>query len=684
VTSSAVTQNVNPLYDSGTVSLVVYNASNTALITLSTNYGQGSTPSSVAEGLAGANSNVNVAAVNDILYIEASGSGSNTGSGTNSWSYAVTEQSSLGTSPPLGFANPSFQGSPNTGNLTGGDTGATSQTTVYSYSVGYDSAGNLTSVTDSVMGSWTYSYDTLNRLQAGRNTATTTTSQQYAGQYLCWAYDAFGNRTAQQMQSSACPSSESSVQATASYNANNQVTWTTVNAAVNGFGYDASGDVINDNTHQYLYDAEGRICAEASTPVAGFITMTGYVYDAGGNRIAKGTIASWSCDPTQNGLTTAGNETDYILGPGGEQVTELAQDANGSMNWQRTYVYAGALIATYDPAPDSPSQPLPSFRFTDWLGTMRATTDAWGVAQGACAGLPYGDGQACSGNIPDPRYFTGKERDAESGNDYFGARYYASVMGRWLSPDWSAKEEPVPYARTNEPQTLNLYAYVGNNPTGGVDPDGHKDGDKGVGNWIKSALRRASKALSPPVVHAQEAEPDTTDPYGREMINGAPVEPLEWVRPGEYIEPEPFNAYAENPGPLSREIGMSFMGGRYLRLVVGKEGFEADNVLYRSFGGNAKETGRNGTFYTLRPVSPLQNIMDNAVSPQWKNSGENTVCVSLRPGTVIYIGLSAPQSIDPVTREPLPGWNFGGTTQIFVPSVTSQNTSNVVSSAPVR
>jgi RHS repeat-associated protein len=41
--------------------------------------------------------------------------------------------------------------------------------------------------------------------------------------------------------------------------------------------------------------------------------------------------------------------------------------------------------------------------------------------------------------------FTAKERDAESGNDYFGARYYASSMGRWLSPDWSAKVVPVPY-----------------------------------------------------------------------------------------------------------------------------------------------------------------------------------------------------------------------------------------------
>jgi RHS repeat-associated protein len=68
---------------------------------------------------------------------------------------------------------------------------------------------------------------------------------------------------------------------------------------------------------------------------------------------------------------------------------------------------------------------------------------------------------------------TAKERDTESGNDYFGARYYASTMGRWLSPDWSAKYEPVPYAKLDNPQTLNLYAYVLNNPLTHFDPDGH-------------------------------------------------------------------------------------------------------------------------------------------------------------------------------------------------------------------
>jgi RHS repeat-associated protein len=69
--------------------------------------------------------------------------------------------------------------------------------------------------------------------------------------------------------------------------------------------------------------------------------------------------------------------------------------------------------------------------------------------------------------------FTGKERDSESGNDYFGARYYASSMGRFMSPDWSAKAEPVPYAKLDDPQSLNLYAYVGNNPLLRMDPTGH-------------------------------------------------------------------------------------------------------------------------------------------------------------------------------------------------------------------
>ncbi|MGO9340028.1 MAG: RHS repeat-associated core domain-containing protein [Terracidiphilus sp.] len=81
---------------------------------------------------------------------------------------------------------------------------------------------------------------------------------------------------------------------------------------------------------------------------------------------------------------------------------------------------------------------------------------------------------------------TGKERDTESGNDYFDARYYSSAMGRFMSPDWSAQEEPVPYAKLDDPQSLNLYAYVENNPLYRADPDGHCCWDE-VTDFMNSA-----------------------------------------------------------------------------------------------------------------------------------------------------------------------------------------------------
>ena len=68
--------------------------------------------------------------------------------------------------------------------------------------------------------------------------------------------------------------------------------------------------------------------------------------------------------------------------------------------------------------------------------------------------------------------YTGKERDTESGfangNDYFGARYYGSSAGRFLSPDPSG----LAYADPTNPQSLNLYSYVLNNPLKFGDPSG--------------------------------------------------------------------------------------------------------------------------------------------------------------------------------------------------------------------
>ncbi len=63
--------------------------------------------------------------------------------------------------------------------------------------------------------------------------------------------------------------------------------------------------------------------------------------------------------------------------------------------------------------------------------------------------------------------FTGKERDAETGLDYFGARYFSGAQGRFTSPDPHNEG-----AQLVDPQSWNMYAYVGNNPLRYVDPDG--------------------------------------------------------------------------------------------------------------------------------------------------------------------------------------------------------------------
>src|SRR6185437_5488391 len=74
-----------------------------------------------------------------------------------------------------------------------------------------------------------------------------------------------------------------------------------------------------------------------------------------------------------------------------------------------------------------------------------------------------------SGGTGTTHKFTGKERDLESGNDYFKARYYANSIGRWLSPD-----KPFADQHTTNPQSWNLYEYGRNNPLRNVDPDGFK------------------------------------------------------------------------------------------------------------------------------------------------------------------------------------------------------------------
>ena len=170
--------------------------------------------------------------------------------------------------------------------------------------------------------------------------------------------------------------------------ARNQLTGSSNGSSTVFWKCDSAGNVIYDGNNFYNYDEDGRLCAVQ--PVSGGSSY-GYLYDADGNRVAKGTVTPSSsplttpisCDPGVNGFTLT--ET-YILGLGGEQMTVL--DATGKP--VRNHVYAGSqLIGTYD------SVGL-HFQVIDPLGTRRVQTNSIAWPEEQFTNLPFGDGMTAS------------------------------------------------------------------------------------------------------------------------------------------------------------------------------------------------------------------------------------------------------------------------------------------------
>ena len=563
--------------------------------------------------------------------------------------------------------------------------------TVYSYSIatttgtsGYAANGNILAYTDSVNGSWSMAdssgisgYDGLNRLVAAVQTPISGAAQNW-----CWGYDSFGNMLTETtspngLSATHCPTtSTQTVQASSHvYSASNQI------SGDSAIQYDAAGNTTSDHSNSYLYDGEGRVCA-----VNNGLVMTQYIYNANGARDAKGTISSWSCDTTSNGFQVT---NDYVLGQGGAQVAEMNINS-GQPTWAHTNVYAGGmLVATYDPLGLH-------FQLTDWLGNRRVQTNAFGQVEETWANAPFGDYltpyyPASSPSTADDateHHFTGKERDVESGLDYFGARYVSSSIGRWINPDWSPGPVAIPYANLADPQTLNLYSYTWNNPLSRIDLGGHEtqDGngdDEDGGNEnddnpscgasncqititiISSHPHRSiwgkvgnffSGLFSGTIVHAQEiVGPEEVESEDNPLIPTIrPILPNEiWPR----LPPETWNTLTE-PGPLAHlpNVVSSFSGQQYSKFVIPEDGFGFN--AYRVWGGpSTLEGGVNGTYYSPFPeVGGLQSLIDNAIMPQWNNGGV-VPCVNLPPGTVTYVGVSAGQG----------GAFVGGNIQIYVP-----------------
>jgi len=228
---------------------------------------------------------------------------------------------------------------------------------------------------------------------------------------------------------------------------------------LSGFGHDAAGNLMTNGGLTYSYDAENRLASVSGTGLT-------YIYDGDGQRVQK------SGTPTSL----------YWYDMGGNALTET----NGSGGLISDYVFFnGKRVARRD------ANASIHYYFSDHLGSASVITDASGLINEESDYYPYGGEIPIINNDPNHYKFTGKERDGESGLDNFEARYYASNLGRFMTPDWALRPIAVPYAVFGDPQTLNLYTYVENEPLNRIDADGH--GDDKSANKTEKANENAQK-----------------------------------------------------------------------------------------------------------------------------------------------------------------------------------------------
>ncbi|HEY3973976.1 MAG TPA: RHS repeat-associated core domain-containing protein [Candidatus Sulfotelmatobacter sp.] len=149
---------------------------------------------------------------------------------------------------------------------------------------------------------------------------------------------------------------------------------------------------------------------------------------------------------------------------------KILAETDAAGNTQNEYIFFGGKRVAMVPATGSAL-----YYAEDLLGSSRVIVQSNGTLCYDADFTPFGAERAYTTSCAQNYKFEGKERDTETQNDDFGARYYSSRLGRWLSSDWSAVPVPVPYANLTNPQTLNLYAMVADDPESFGDLDGHGD-----------------------------------------------------------------------------------------------------------------------------------------------------------------------------------------------------------------
>jgi RHS repeat-associated protein len=283
--------------------------------------------------------------------------------------------------------------------------------------------GTITNNLDNTRGQG-FSYDQVNRVSEG-GTVVDTGVHCWGYQY---SYDAWGNLLAQAAITQYYGTCTQGNMAPVTADGNNHIT---------GLSYDASGNTLSDGSYSYTWDGESQMKTAAGVT---------YAYDGDGRRVAK-----------------VGSQL-YWYGSGGEVLSET--DASG--NTLNEYIFFGGKRVAAVPASGSAL-----YYAEDSLGSSRVIVQSNGTLCYDADFVPFGGERAYTNSCAQNYKFEGKERDTETQNDNFGAREYSWRFGRWLSADWSALPVPVPYANLTNPQTLNLYSMVADDPESFADLDGH-------------------------------------------------------------------------------------------------------------------------------------------------------------------------------------------------------------------
>lgn len=166
-------------------------------------------------------------------------------------------------------------------------------------------------------------------------------------------------------------------------------------------------------------------------------------------------------------------------------LTDIHSEANATTSRGFTFISDTATTVHYDNirfitvTEGESTATTTRYIHTDHLGSTNVVTDESGTVVQALDYYPFGERRINSGVDVSQREYTGHEFDEESELTYAKARYLDSDIGKWISMDPASRDNPRQFL--TDPQQLNHYSYVRNNPINGIDPTGNQYVDINVG-----------------------------------------------------------------------------------------------------------------------------------------------------------------------------------------------------------